>query len=44
MTLILFGLLILFDNSKGPHPGFSESVKILGDQMKKHTKLPFEIV
>jgi hypothetical protein len=44
MTLILFGLLIFFDNSKSPHPGFSESVKLFGAQMKKNTKLPFEKV
>ena len=33
MTLINFGPLIFFTNSKSPHPGFLESVKILGAQM-----------
>ena len=28
MTLINFGQLIFFTNSKSPHPAFSESVKI----------------
>ena len=46
MTLIHFGPLTFVTNSKSPHPGFSESVKILGAQMKKkkNTKFPFEIV
>ena len=34
MTLINFGQLIFFTDSKSPHPGFSESVKILGAQIK----------
>ena len=46
MTLINLGPLIFFNNSKGPHPGLSESVKIIEAQMqkKKTTELPFEIV
>ena len=35
MTLIPFSPLIMFDNYKSPHPGLSESVTILGAQMKK---------
>ena len=36
----------IFTDYESPHPVFSESVKILGAQMKKKkpTKLPFEIV
>ena len=34
MTLINFGPLLYVTNSKSPHPGFSESIKILGAQMK----------
>ena len=44
MTLINFGPLIFFTDSKISQPGFSESVKILGAQMKTPTRLPFEIV
>ena len=35
MTLKNFGPLIFVMDSKSPHPGFSESVKILGPKMKK---------
>ena len=44
MTLINFGPLIFVTNSKSPHPGFLESVKILGAQIKNPSKLPFVIV
>ena len=39
MTLINFGPLIFVTNSKSPHPGFLESVKILGAQIKKTIKI-----
>ena len=43
--LIKFGPIIFFTNYKSQHPEFSETVRILGAQMKKTpTKLPFEIV
>ena len=44
MTLINCGPLLYVTNSKSPQQGFSESVKILGAQKKKPTKLPFKIV
>ena len=42
--LTLVHWYFFFTDSKGPHPGFSESVKIVGAQMKTSTKLTFEIV
>ena len=35
IDLLNFGSLICFTNFKSPHPGLSESVKILGTQIKK---------